>query len=51
MVTFYVPTDNSPVYLLWVLSKGRVANLTREQVNALGRLTAQLKSGAGTGAA
>lgn len=36
MVTFFVSTDG--VFLLWALSKGRDANLTDAQVNALAKI-------------
>jgi len=41
IVTFYAGPD-VPVFLLWALSKGRAANLTRAQVNTLATVTRTL---------
>jgi len=41
VVTFY-GGDKAPVFLLWAFSKGRSANLSSAQVNALARLTKTL---------
>lgn len=46
VVTFY-PAHDGVVLLLWVLSKGRVANLTQAQINTLAQLTAELKGSPG----
>jgi|SRR5579872_2196791 len=40
VITFFV--SEYGVFLLWVLSKGRDANLTKSQVNTLARLTMTL---------
>ena len=40
VITYFV--GDSGVFLLWVLSKGRSANLTDSQVNTLARLTKTL---------
>ncbi len=47
VVTFFAPEGGQGVFLLHVLSKGRVANLTQAQVNALSTVTALLKGGSG----
>jgi hypothetical protein len=39
-VITYFYNETAPVFLLWVLSKGSVANLTKEQVNNLAKATA-----------
>lgn len=44
VVSFYLPEGNHPVFLLFVLSKGRSANLTDDQVNKLEKATARLKA-------
>lgn len=44
VVTFHAPGQGQPAYLLWVLSKGKVANLTQAQVNTLAKVTAALKT-------
>jgi hypothetical protein len=41
VVTFAVTEYG--VFLLWVLSKGRAANLTDAQINTLAKVTAELK--------
>ncbi len=41
IVTFYGGAD-VPAFLLWTFSKGRIANLTRAQVNSLAALTRTL---------
>ena len=44
VITFYVG-DRWPAFLLWALSKGRMANLTDAQVNDLAKATRAIREG------
>ena len=44
VVTFFAGAD-VPVFLLWTLSKGSVANLSKGQVNELTKVTKMLMEG------